>query len=241
MNAKLETLIRLQQVDQEMARLQLALTALPKRLEAVEQELRKRKLALEQAEKAVAAEEAKRRRMESDLKDQQQKIIKYRDQSNSVKTNEQFHALQHEIGFVEQEIRRIEDVELASMIESENLDRVRGEARRGLAAHEAIIEEERHAIRVDSADRGQELDAHRKQRETLRAAADKDLLEEYDRLANSARKTPLARASVRRCMACQMALRPQHWNEIRDGALIHCESCGRMLYFDPSLEPEQQA
>ena len=78
---------------------------------SAEEKLQQQKLVLEQADKAVPVEEARRRRLESDRKDQQQKLIKYREQSSSVKTNEQFHALQHEIGFVEAEIRRIEDEE----------------------------------------------------------------------------------------------------------------------------------
>ena len=53
-----------------------------------------------------------------------------------MKTNEQFHALQHEVGFVEAEIRRIEDEELASMIKSESLESQRSEARK--APHIAV-------------------------------------------------------------------------------------------------------
>jgi len=103
---------------------------------------------MEQADKAVPVEEARRRRLESDRKDQQQKLVKYRDQSNSVKTNEQFHALQHEIGFVEAEIRRIEDEELASMIKSESLESQRFEARKTLAQQVKLVDEQKEQARI---------------------------------------------------------------------------------------------
>ena len=81
MDVQLELLIRLQQVDIKITQLQETITALPQNLRSVEEKLQQQKLALEQADKAVPGEEARRRRLESDRKDQQQKLIKYRDQS----------------------------------------------------------------------------------------------------------------------------------------------------------------
>src|SRR5580658_11216327 len=117
MNDELLALVQLQETDQAISRLRGEIAALPKRLAALEEKLVRQKAGAEHAEKALKEEDAKRRRMESDLKDQQQKIVKFREQSSSVKTNEQFRAMQHEIGFVETEIRRIEDQQLSSMVQ----------------------------------------------------------------------------------------------------------------------------
>jgi uncharacterized protein len=237
MDVQLKELLRLQEVDLRAAELLGAIAALPSRLASLEQKLERQKQALAQAEQAVVTEETKRRRLESDLKDQQQKILKYREQSSSVKTNEQFHALQHEISFVEAEIQRIEDVQLTSMVQSEALDARRTEARQEISGQSKQIEAEKEAARQESAAKQRELDALQEERASLRKAVDRELLEQYDRLASSARRTALARASGQRCMACQMALRPQFWNQVRAGTRVqHCESCGRMLYYDPDLE-----
>src|ERR1700751_3653965 len=168
MDVQLELLIRLQQVDIKITQLLETISALPHDLRSLEEKLLQQKVALEQADKAVPVEEARRRRLESDGKDQQQKLVKYREQSSSVKTNEQFHALQHEIGFVEAEIRRIEDEELNSMIKSESLESERAEARKASAAQSKLVDEEKERARLGTQGYQEELEVLQKERAKIR-------------------------------------------------------------------------
>lgn len=239
MEETIETLICLQQVDEEILKATAELAALPRRISELEERLARRRKEEAGAEQKVREEDGKRRRLESDLQDQQSKIAKFRAQTSSVKNNEQFHALQHEISFAEAEIRRIEDAELDSMELSEALEAALKAARAAAAAQLAQLEADRRQVAVLIEEKQAELAGMKKEQASLRAAMDKELLTRYDRIAAS-KKTGAARATHQKCSACQMQLRPQAWNTVRSGELLTCESCGRLLYFHSKLEPQSE-
>ena len=231
MHADLEKLVLLQRTDLEIARLVAEIAALPKHLAVIEAKLTAARTALAKADASLKAEELIRRRCESDIKDKQQKILKYRQQIDAVKTNDQFTALQHEVAFAEKEISRFEDVELESMERSEQLDAAHKAAATELAEQSIVIEREKIRARETTAADGAELVTLRTERLALRQHVSEETLATYDRVSKS-RGTGVAQGLSQKCSACQMLVRPQKWNELRDGAMMTCDSCGRLLYYD---------
>jgi len=236
-----KNLIELQNADREIARLKDEIAALPKRVAAIEQKLAGTKAVLEKAKTAVKADEAARRKYETAILDLQQKISKYRDQSLEVKTNEQYKALLHEIQFAEQEIRLNEDKILELMVNAETREKEVKAAEVELKSETAEIEKEKEEARQRTADDEKQLAEWNAKRDTARAAVNADLLRQYDRVAKY-RGSGLSEVRGQKCLACQVMLRPQTYNEVRAATnVVVCDSCQRILYHDPSHDEPNAA
>lgn len=242
MHPDLEKMIVLQGFDVEVRRLTEEMAELPKRVArlAADREAAGRQLAsvIDQ----LAKEEVLRRRQELDVKDHQQKAARLRKQMDVVTTTAQAAALEHEISFAEAEIGRQEDAELESMERTEQLEAAKATAEETVAnltrAHSA---EKDRSAEVLQRDRALLADVNAK-REELRPQIGESSLSLYDRMAKS-RGTALAEGVDQKCSACQMMVRPQSWNDLRDRsneAMQTCESCGRLLYWDPARDAPQK-
>jgi len=236
MNQDLEKLIELEKIDREVTRLTDEVAALPKRVAAIEAKLAEHKAAVEKAKAQIKANETGRRQLEADIKGFQEKIVKYRSQSSSVKTNDEYRALMHEVEFSEKQISGCEDKILELMISLENDEKSLKRAEAELKTESADVEKEKGEARVRTAEDENLLAGLREKRTELRTGVNDSALAHYDRVMRQ-RKSAIAEARDQKCMACFVMIRPQTWQEIRtNDQIVTCSSCGRILYFDPAHE-----
>src|SRR5579871_2210541 len=232
----IENLLKLQDTDKEIRRLQDEVAELPKRVAVIEQKLAGTKAQLEKAQAGVKADEAARRKYETNINDLRGKISKYRDQSLDVKTNDQYKALLHEIQFAEKEITTNEDKILELMVNADVRDKEVKAAQTELKAETAEIEKEKDQARQRTEEDEKLLAEARGKRDQLRTGVREDLLRHYERVSKF-RGSGIAEVRDHKCMGCQVMLRPQTYNEVRSGnQTIVCDSCQRILYFNPKDE-----
>jgi len=243
MHPDLGKLIELQKLDVEAKLLRDEMAALPKRVAELETKAKnvagQRAVVLD----LIAKEETLRRRQELDVKDFQAKIARVRKQMDLATTTAQVTAFEHEINFAQTEVSRLEDAELESMERSEALEAQKALADEAVEDAAKTLERERlRASETIAADKTA-LAGVEEQRAALRPQVGEATLSMYDRIAKS-KGTGLAEALNQKCMACQMMLRPQRWNDLRDRGneddMMTCESCGRLLYYDPARDAPQR-
>src|SRR6201993_934526 len=233
---EIENLLKLQDTDKEIRRLQDEVAELPKRVAVIEQKLAGTKAQLEKAQAAVKADEASRRKYDANITELRGKISKYRDQSLDVKTNDQYKALLHEIQFAEKEISANEDKILELMVNADARDKEVKAAQADLKAETADIEKEKEEARKITAKDKKLLAEWRAKRDQIRTGIGEDLFRHYERVSKF-RGSGISEVRDQKCMACQVILRPQTYNEVRSGKeTVVCDSCQRILYFDPNAE-----
>jgi len=245
MNADLEHLIVLQAQDLELKRLREELAEAPRRVAAAQTARARAEVALAEANASLLKEETLRRSQELDVKDRHAKIARLQKQMETATSAAQITAFEHEIAHAQQAIATLEDEELASIERTESFEAARAAAADLLktttaklaAEHNRTTEITEHNNAAISG-----IEAERKVLRTLIAATDagKALLSTYDRIAK-AKGAALSEAVGQKCSACQMMVRPQRWNDLTDrdpngefaNTIFSCETCGRMLFYDP--------
>jgi uncharacterized protein len=243
MLSDLELVIRIQEIDNRLADLAREITALPKHIAEIEKKLVSHERKLEADRAALSANQKDRKNCESDIQTQEQKISKLKDQMLQAKTNEQYRAFQNEIDFCQKEIRRLEDRILELMGESDPLEKAVKAAETALKTEKAQVEAEKQEARNrTAADQTASL-ALQQERAAITARINPGVVQQYERARKGlGRGTGIAEAIEGRCSACHMALRPQFFQELKRGdKVMACESCRRILYYNPPQTVEDLA
>jgi len=240
MQALIESLVKLQNIELDRARLNRELRALPAETAKAEAALTAAERKSGETSNALSREESLRTRLEREIDGHKQKAARFRAQLDSVNTPEQAVAIEHEINFAAKETERLENEEYASLERTETQEAALKQARAEVERMAAEVEAARSSVSARQRELAVELASLDAARAEVRASFDATLLERFDRIA-AVRGTAVARAENQQCTGCRMGVRPQTWNQLREGELLTCDSCSRLLYWDPAFAPAPKA
>jgi predicted nucleic acid-binding Zn-ribbon protein len=238
MHPQIENLVKLQAVELDRTRLTQMARALPIDIADAEADLAAANKQEAAAKDALNREERLRARLELEIATHRQKAARFRFQLDSVTTPAQAEAMDHEIRFAESEAERLENEEFASLERSETEEATLAAARELVELKTGALDKTRARVALRQAEYADQQAALSVTREALRKEIEPELLARFDRLC-STQGSGLAEAREQRCTSCRMGVRPQTWNQLREGELLTCDSCRRLLYWDPSMAPRE--
>jgi hypothetical protein len=194
MNADLERLIALQKLDSAAEAARKKLAAEPEHEAQLEARLEAARQQVAAAKEQVATNKNARAALDKDVALHQGRLSKFREQGMAVKTNQEFHAIQHEIAFAQTEIKKIEDTILERMMEADDVAAALKAAEANLAAETKAIEAERKTGSAAHIEMQASLEKIAGERATLVGSLNKSTLATFEMVAKKRNGIAVAEA-----------------------------------------------
>ncbi|MEM8952857.1 MAG: C4-type zinc ribbon domain-containing protein [Verrucomicrobiota bacterium] len=227
----LETLIRLQDRDQSVLRIQSILNRIPQEEEKAKSRLDHDLAAVESAKQALQENEIAIKNVEIEVQSKRDQIVKFKNQQLETKKNEAYQALGHEIERFTNDISDLETKELEFMEVTDTLKTNLADAQKNLDATQGLVDEELAALKERSTTAEDQLRAFEEERGAIAATVDEDTLDLYDRLLASKGDVAIVPLNDGKCDGCHMTVTTSTQLRVKaDKEITLCELCSRMLY-----------
>lgn len=228
---KLSSLVKLQKLDSKLDEIGILKGELPMEVSDLEDEiqgLHSRQTRIEEEINGISEFIDKKKAI---IVDSETLLKKYEKQSDNVKNNREFEAINKEMEMQQLEIKLAEkhikdaNEEIAEKIKGLDL------AKKQIANKEGILNNKKSELEKIITDTEKEETHFKALSADARGALDERLLFSYDRIRNNYRNGMSVVAVVRdSCGGCFNAIPPQKQSEIKQHKkIIVCENCGRIL------------
>ncbi len=210
------------------------LAAEPGRLKALDEKLDTARQHVAAAKEQLTGNQGARREIEKNVAMHQGRLSKFREQAMAVKTNQEYHAIQHEIAFAQAEIKKLEDQILELMVEADELTAAVKKLESALATEQKTGDAEKQVIAREQTELKAQVDKLRGERGAVVSGMTPAVLSLFERIAKKHHGVAMAEARDGICTICHVRLRPQVFNTVlRNEQILQCDSCQRVLYFVP--------
>ncbi|HQW91957.1 MAG TPA: C4-type zinc ribbon domain-containing protein [Ferruginibacter sp.] len=228
---KLSALVLLQKVDCKLDEIQVLKGELPMEVKDLEDEIEGLHARQTRVEEEINGIQEFIAQKKEGIKDAEALVKKYEKQSDNVKNNREFEAINKEI-----EMQTLE-IKLCEKHIKDATEEIAEKARQLELAKKAVANKEGHLVGKKGelekiiSETEKEEKHYNKDAENARKHADERLLTSYDRIRKNYRNG-LAVVAVERdsCGGCFHAIPPQKQSEIKlRKKIMVCENCGRIL------------
>jgi len=228
----LDRLLILQDRDSKRRAVEQQLKATPQEIASVEQKIASEKKAIDSARQEMKELETKKKMLETEIGSVEQKLAKYKTQQMSVRKNDEFQALGHEIETTQAAIGTLEEQEIGVMFAIDEAKKKFQEAEKVLKDNIAGHEERIRNLKQRETNLTAELKERQADVSTARSPLDEITLRLYDRVA-SRHATPIAPIRGGKCGGCHLKVSSEIESAARKSdSLAICDQCGRIVWWD---------
>ena len=236
MNDAIEKLLVIQDRDSRIHKLTAEKNRIPLDIENLKQRIAAARAKVDAGREQAKQSEKEQKRIDGDIEAKKGTVAKFKTQLLSIKKNEEFHALQHEIQAVETEIRALEDREIEFM---EQLEGIKKTIQTEEGACKTVVSQLESQI-ADLEKRGQLIDGQlaelEKSRSELASGVDAPALGLYERIMKSKKDAAIVGIHLGNCQGCHIKLTTQTINNVKASeGIISCTNCARILYWNPEM------
>ncbi|MBI5689668.1 MAG: hypothetical protein HZC55_06185 [Verrucomicrobia bacterium] len=237
LNPALQTLLILQDRDLKRVALEGQLKSVPVEVAQVEGRIASEKAAIEAARTDLRELESKKKLLETEIGSAEGKVAQYRTQQLSIRKNDEYQAMGHQIEATQAQISELEGKELEVMYAIDEARKRFAAAEAELKAHIAGHEARIATLREREKGLGAELEGVRAEVAAARAAVEPFRLRVYDRIAT--RHLPaVVPIHAGKCGGCHLKVSSEVESAARGkqvdplAQLPTCDQCGRIVYWD---------
>jgi predicted nucleic acid-binding Zn-ribbon protein len=234
----LKSLLKLQSLDLQIEKLRLRETEIPKQKSKYDIHKKRLEDELKSSENRHKSLMLEQRECEGDIAGKQADIKKKENQLLSVKKNEEYQALLHEMEMHKKQIAIKEERIIAIMMELDEAKSCLEEDKKRIGGEQEEITAECSKIDGELAVAISDRRALEAQRGPLIAEIDASMLSKYERIRKAKKTGPaLVPLQGESCSGCFMTITAQHVNEILAGdKFMPCNHCGRLVYYAPKFD-----
>ncbi|MDB5202570.1 MAG: zinc ribbon domain protein [Ferruginibacter sp.] len=238
---KLTSLVRLQKIDSKLDEIQILKGELPMEVKDLEDEIEGLHARQTRVEEEINGITEFIEQKKEGIKEAQGLITKYEKQSENVKNNREFEAINKEIEMQQLEEKLCEKHIKDATEEIAEKAKQLEFAKKAVATKETNLSGKKGELEKIISETEKEEKQYNKEAEAARSHVDERLLLSYDRIRKNYRNglavVPVERDS---CGGCFHAIPPQKQSEIKlRKKVMVCENCGRILVdadLDDSVE-----
>ena len=228
------TLVKLQKIDTETAKLERFLQQVPVRIGSLEEKLEKFIHAIEEQENVIGELNKKYRTYESDVQMNLGKIQKSQEKLRSVKTNKEYQSSLKEIEDIKAKNSKIEDEMLEFLEKIEKAEKDLNERKQ---VHSQIVDDinqEKEIIESEADESKQKLAELAADRSAVAGGIDSALLDIFYRVkSKQADAVAIAEVKDATCQGCNLNIPPQMYIELQHrNSLKNCPNCERIIYWE---------